>query len=465
MPPKQIRLNALDMYCMGCTPGIWTHPADETHRKLTLGYWTDMAQTLERGLFESIFIADIFGVYDVYGGNADAAFRHAVEFPVYDPMVLVPAMAMVTENLGFGITGTLSYEPPFSFARRCSTLDHLTGGRFAWNIVTGYLASAARAFGKPDQLPHDERYAMAEEFMGIVYRLWEESWDADAVVRDKQANRFADPDKIRSVSHQGTYFQVEARHLCEPSPQRTPVLFQAGASKRGRAFAAKHAECVFISGLTRPMVAEIVKDIRQQAASFGRDPDSVLIYTAFSAVTGPDEKAAKERYEDYRRHVNLEGTLALFGGYSGIDFSGVDLDLPLHYVESNAIQTFVEGFTSAAPEREWTLREIGEFLGIGGFAPIAVGDPTSLADEMALWMDETGIDGFNLIYSVSPQDVNDFVDLVIPELQRRGLYRTTYPEGETMREKLYGSTQRSLRADHPGAKYRSSVSGGEERNT
>ncbi len=245
-------------------------------------------------------------------------------------------------------------------------------------------------------------------------------------------------------------------HLCEPSPQRTPVLFQAGASKRGRAFAAKHAECVFSSGLTRVMVAEIVKDIRELAVSFGRAPDSVLIYTAFCAVTGPDEESARNRYEDYRRHVNLEGTLTLFGGYSGIDFSGVDLDLPLQYVESNAIQTFVQGFTSADPDRQWTLREIGEFLGIGGFAPIAVGDPASLAAEMALWMDETGIDGFNLIYSVSPQDVKDFVDLVVPELQRRGLYRTTYPDGKTMREKLYGPGQRFLRADHPGAEFRSS---------
>ncbi|MDB6138901.1 MAG: N5,N10-methylene tetrahydromethanopterin reductase, partial [Verrucomicrobiaceae bacterium] len=269
---KQIRLNALDMNCMGCTPGLWTHPRDRTGGYNTLEYWTELAKVLERGKFDSIFIADIFGVYDVYQGSADAAFRNAVEFPVCDPFLVVPAMAMVTEHLGFGVTGTLSYEPPFSFARRVSTLDHLTKGRFAWNIVTGYLNNAAKAFGKAEQLAHDDRYEMAEEYMEVMYKLWEGSWEDDAVVRDKVNRVFAHPEKIHKVRHKGKYFEMEAYHLCEPSPQRTPVLFQAGASTRGREFAARHAECVFISGLTRQMVAATVTDLRKRAAANGRDP-------------------------------------------------------------------------------------------------------------------------------------------------------------------------------------------------
>ena len=155
---RQIRLNLLEMNCPGACPGLWAHPRDETWNYNSLGYWTQLAQLLERGLFDSLFIADVLGIYDVYGGNADAAIRHAVEFPVNDPLLLVSAMAAATESLCFGVTGTVSYEHPYSFARRVSTLDHLTEGRFAWNIVTGYLASAARAFGQQDQLTHDERY-------------------------------------------------------------------------------------------------------------------------------------------------------------------------------------------------------------------------------------------------------------------------------------------------------------------
>lgn len=231
---KQMRLNALDMNCAGGTPGLWLHPEDQTLRYNTLEYWTELAQLLERGLFDSLFIADVFGVYDVYGGSADAAFRNAVDFPVNDPFLLVPAMAMVTKHLGFGITGTVTYEAPFSFARRLSTLDHLTNGRIAWNIVTGYLDSAARAFGLTGQLPHDERYVMAEEFMDVVYKLWEGSWEDGAVLRDKVNGLYARPDKIHKVHHDGKYFRMEGYHLCEPSPQRTPILFQAGASSRGR---------------------------------------------------------------------------------------------------------------------------------------------------------------------------------------------------------------------------------------
>src|ERR1700735_5312163 len=297
---KQMVLNALDMNCVGGTPGLWLHPEDRTLGYNTLDYWTDLAKLLERGMFDSLFIADIFGVYDVYGGNADAAFRNAVEFPVNDPFLLVPAMATVTKHLGFGITGTVTYEPPFSFARKISTLDHLTNGRMAWNIVTGYLDSAARAFGRTEQLPHDERYTLAEEFMEVVYKLWEGSWEDGAVRRDKVNGIFANPEKMHKIHHHGKYFQMEAYHLCEPSPQRTPILFQAGGSSRGRQFAAQHAECVFIGGRDRQTVAATVKDLRERAAAVGRDPSSLTIYMAIVVIAAETDAAAEAKVEDYR---------------------------------------------------------------------------------------------------------------------------------------------------------------------
>jgi len=450
---RQIRLNALDMMCMGATPGIWRHPRDRSRGYNTLEYWTDLARTLERGLFDSIFIADIYGVYDVFSGNADSAFTHAVEFPVCDPMLTVPAMAMVTEHLGFGVTSTLTYEPVYSFARRAATLDHLTNGRFAWNIVTGYLESAARGFGLTEQLSHDQRYDFGDEYLQVLYKLWEGSWEDDAIINDKQAGVFADAGKIHRIEHHGKYLDMEGYQLCEPSPQRTPVLFQAGASGRGRQFAATHAECVFTAGLTPAATARTVQDLRARAVEQGRAGHDLIIYNALALVCGETDAEAQAKLEDYREHVDIEGSLTLFAGYTGIDFAGLDLDHPLRYFESNAIRSFVEGFTVADPDREWTLREIAKFLGVGGFAPIAVGSPATLADIMAHWMAETDIDGFNLLYSVTPDDFEDVVNLVVPELQRRGLYRHEYAPG-TLRAKLTGAGRNHLPASHPAACYR-----------
>ncbi len=233
---KPIRLNAFDMNCVAhMSPGLWTHPRDRAATYNTLGYWTDLARLLERGKIDALFLADVLGIYDVFRGTPDAALSGAVQVPVNDPLMLVPAMAAVTENLGFGVTCTLSYEHPYPFARRMSTLDHLTNGRIGWNIVTGYLNSAAKGVGLARQEGHDTRYEIAEDYMQLVYKLWEGSWEDGAVLRDKASGRFADPARVHKVEHDGPYFRLSAIHLAEPSVQRTPVLYQAGASTRGRA--------------------------------------------------------------------------------------------------------------------------------------------------------------------------------------------------------------------------------------
>jgi len=410
-------------------------------------------KTLERGLFDGIFLADVLGVYDVYHGSPDASLRHAVQVPVNDPVLLIPAMAQVTEHLGFGVTSTLSYEPPYPFARRMSTLDHLTKGRAGWNIVTGYLESAAAGMGLKAQPRHEERYALAEEYMEVVYRLWEGSWEEGAVRRDRDARVFADPDKIHRVHYDGKFYRIDAMHLCEPSPQRTPVLYQAGASSSGREFASKHADCVFINGPTQRVVAPQVADIRRRAAKHGRDPADILIFTLMTVITGATEADARAKHAEYRRYADYDAALALFSGWTGVDFSKVRPKDELRYIETEAMRSALASFTSDDPNRVWTVRELAEHVAIGGRGPLLVGSPEQIADGLIEWVKATGIDGFNLAYAVTPESFEDFVALIVPELQRRGAYKREYRPG-TYREKLFGPGRARLMPPHPAARFR-----------
>jgi FMN-dependent oxidoreductase (nitrilotriacetate monooxygenase family) len=250
---REIRFNAFDMNCVGHqSPGLWAHPRDRSWQYKDLEYWVELAEILERGKFDGLFIADVLGVYDVYRGNLDAALRHSAQIPVNDPLQVVPAMALVTKNLGFGLTASLSFEHPYTSARRLSTLDHLTKGRAGWNIVTSYLDSGARNIGLGGQSAHDDRYDVADEYMEVCYKLWEGSWEDDAVQRDRARRVFADPAKVHPIRHEGRYFKVPGVHLSEPSRQRRPVLYQAGASTRGRRFAGEHADAFSSRRLQRP---------------------------------------------------------------------------------------------------------------------------------------------------------------------------------------------------------------------
>lgn len=252
---REIRLNAFDMNCVGHqSPGLWAHPRDRSWQYKDLEYWTDLARLLERGKFDGLFIADVLGIYDVLNGSGDAAIRQATQVPVNDPLALVTPMALVTEHLGFGLTASLSFEHPYPFARRLSTLDHLTKGRIGWNIVTSYLESGARNIGHRAQTDHDARYDYADEYLQVVYKLLEGSWEDGAILRDRQRRIFSEPAKIHPINHKGEFFQVPGIHLSEPSPQRTPVLYQAGASSRGKQFAAEHAECVFVASPSKTLL-------------------------------------------------------------------------------------------------------------------------------------------------------------------------------------------------------------------
>jgi len=450
---KEIRLNAFDMNCVGhIQHGMWAHPRDRSTSYTDIEYWQHLASTAERGLFDAVFLADILGTYDVYGGNADAALRNAVQIPINDPLLVVPVMAAVTRHIGFGVTSNVTYEPPYLFARRMSTLDHLTKGRIGWNIVTGYLDSAARAMGLPRQIAHDDRYDLAEEYMDVVYKLWEGSWDDDAVVADRARRIYVDPAKVRPVKHAGPRHHVDAIHLSAPSAQRTPVLYQAGASSRGREFAARHAECLFFASSTKENVRSIVTDIRQRAVANGRRANDVLVFISRSYIVGRTRKEAREKFEDYRQYGSVEGALTHFASSVGIDYAKHDLDKPLTHVETNSMRSLLEAVTTRASE-EWTLRKLIEQMGLGSRSSPFVGSAEDVADEMESWVNETDIDGFNLCRVVTPEGLEDFVDLVVPILQERGIYKTAYAPGP-LRQKLFGHGQGRLPAYHPGAAFR-----------
>ncbi|MCA8926521.1 MAG: LLM class flavin-dependent oxidoreductase [Alphaproteobacteria bacterium] len=451
---RELLINAFHMNCIGHqSPGLWTHPRDTSRHYNTLAYWVDLARTLERGLIDGIFLADVLGVYDVYAGTPDAALRAAIQVPVNDPCLLIPAMAMATEHLGFGVTCTLSFEPPYPFARRMTTLDHLTNGRIGWNIVTGYLNSAAQGMGQKQQTTHDLRYDMAADYMQVVYKLWEGSWEDGAVVQNRQTGVFADPAKVHRMRHDGPYYQLDAIHICEPSPQRTPVLYQAGASAKGREFGAAHAECLFIGGPSEKGTQSYVANMRERAVAVGRTADDLKIFSLATPIVGATRAEAEDKLAEYRRYVSSEGALALLSGWLGVDLSGLRPDdtlgdLSPEQLQTEGIQSALESLTKGVADTQWTVRQLAEYAGIGGRSPVFVGTGAEVAEQMIAWADTTGVDGFNLAYAIMPETFEDLVDSVVPELQSRGRFKTAYREG-TLRDKLFGRPR--LAAPHPAA--------------
>ncbi|GAB3615885.1 LLM class flavin-dependent oxidoreductase [Okibacterium endophyticum] len=439
-------------------PGLWRHPENRADRYNTLEYWTDLAQTLERGKFDAVFLADVVGLHDVYRASAAAALTDAAQVPVGNPLLQVPAMAAATSRIGFGVTVALTYEQPYALARTFSTLDHFTNGRIGWNVVTSYLDSAAKNLGLDRQIPHDERYVIADEFLDVTYKLWEGSWEDGAVRRDRESGVFTDATKVHPITHRGEHFDVPGIHLSEPSPQRTPVIFQAGASSKGREFAAKHGEAVFINGIVPELTRKTTDDIRARAEANGRPGETVKILTLVTVITAETDELAQAKYESYRDYVSLEGALALYGGWSGLDLSGFDPDEPLKYVDTDAARSALAIFTNADPERDWTPRDIAHYAGIGGIGPVIVGSPSTVADELERWVEVGGVDGFNLAYVITPGSFEEFVDLVVPELQRRGRVWDDYPEG-TLRERLNGSGSPAVPGWHPAHRYRGAFAG------
>ncbi len=448
--PKQIHLNLFEMNCVShITHGMWRHPDNTRERFNDIEFWTGLAELLEDAAFDAMFIADVIGAYDTFRGGPDTSISEGMQIPSNDPLMVIPAMAAATRNLGFAATFSTTYEPPFAFARRMSTLDHLTRGRVGWNIVTSYLPNAARNFGHDDEVEHDHRYEIADEYLEVLYKLWEGSWDDDAVLADKQRGIYADPAKVRYINHAGRYYKVAGPHLCEPSRQRTPLLYQAGVSTAGRSFAGKHAEAIFMGGSSFSQVRSFVADTRRIAAEHGRDPADIKFLPGANIIVGRTDEEVARKVDETRRLRSIDGYLAHLS--SPVDWTRYDRAASVDEVAAS------QGKTSAN-FRKWVPpgQTVGELLDqLGGLGrPFSVfGTPKVVVDEMERWVSEADVDGFNVVQYLTPGTAVDFAELVIPELRRRGMFREGYADGETLRERMLGAGPR-LADRHPGARFR-----------
>ncbi|WP_258066251.1 LLM class flavin-dependent oxidoreductase [Pseudoclavibacter sp. RFBA6] len=433
--------------------GIWRHPADRSAEYKNIDYWVDYAKLLEGACFDGIFFADNIGYHDVYKGSVDEALRDAAQIPANDPAYLIPAMAAATKGLGFGVTSSTAYDHPYAIARKFSTLDHITKGRIGWNVVTSYSDIAAKNHSVSKQRSHDDRYAHAEEFVDVCLKLWEGSWEDDAVIRDTDACTYIDPSKVHTIDHVGENFSVPGIHLCEPSLQRSPVIFQAGGSRKGVELAAATAEAVFMNSTSKASMKKWVDTLRAATIAAGREENSVAVLQMVTVISAATDEEAQAKYEDYLSYVSYDGAMARYSGWTGLDMQQLDPDVPLEDVKTNAGQTQLNIFTKMDAEKKWTPRDIAEYIGIGGAGPVIVGGPQTVADELESWVAEGGADGFNLSHAVKYQDIKDFTEFVVPELQKRGLMRTE-PNVGTLRESLFGEGNSRLPKNHPGARYR-----------
>lgn len=446
---KMIHMNAFTQCCIGHhSIGQWKHPLDRPlHGYRNVHYWMDLARTLEAGSFDALFLADVHGTYSVYKGSREAAVRHGTQFPSNDPTLVISAMAAATRHIGFASTFSTSYFPPYHTAKLFSTLDHLTDGRVAWNIVTSYLADANANFGLAEMMPHDQRYDRAEEYMDVCYQLWEHSWEDDALVCDRETDTLIDPTKVHEINFEGNHFNVPGPHMCEPSRQRTPVLFQAGQSGRGMKFAARHAEAVFAMVPNIAACRDNIEKLTKELEAEGRTRDDVRYFPGVSVIVAPTDAEAQLKLETCKKFRSPEGALALFCGWIGIDVSELESGRALSDMSTDAIQGLKDFLSVVDAERDWSVDEIGDYTSIGSLMPKIVGSPTTVADELERWMDEGGCDGFNLVPVVQPHGFADFCDLVVPELQRRGRMRVGY-EGESLRESYFGPGHQRLPKAH-----------------
>ncbi|KAL4897036.1 luciferase-like domain-containing protein [Aspergillus ambiguus] len=463
---KQWILNAFAMFSPGhlspeSPPGLWKHPKDRAGDFTDLSYWTELAKVLEKGKFHGLFLADHLGVYDVYKGpsNRDPALLSGAQFPIGDPFLLISAMASVTESLSFGITASTTYETsPYALARKFSTLDHLTRGRVGWNIVTSFLDSAAKAYGFEEQIPHDERYARADEYMELAYKLWEGTWTDAAVAKDRVSGVYSDPTQVRAIEHNGKYFKSNAASQLPASRQRTPLLFQAGASSAGKQFAAKHSEVMFVPGLEPEKTKIIIEDMRKQLVEQGRAPDSIKFITGVLVIVDETDEKAQAKYEEYLTHSDLEGVATLFGGWTNNDLSKFTDDEDFAFAAVGGIQSMISSWSKTVPNSnglKWTKRRVLQELALGGAHPRAIGSPSTVADILQRWVDVAGVDGFNFSYAISPGTFEDMIEYLFPELQRRGVIWADYAvPGGSARENYFNDGEGPrLRPGHPGKQY------------
>ncbi|MEV1064611.1 NtaA/DmoA family FMN-dependent monooxygenase [Streptomyces sp. NPDC050263] len=444
----------------GLVTGIWAHPDNTSGEFLTLDYWTKLGRKLEEGGIDFLFLADQFAYPLKNGTMAARAVEDAVAFPMGDPLVALSAIAAATSRLGLVATMSTMTEPPAHIARRLSTLDSLSGGRIGWNIVTGAnQESTTRLFGTAIR-PHAERYAIADDFLELTLKLWEGSWEDDAVIYDKVNRIYADPAKVHEIKHEGPYFSCEGALPVPPSPQRTPLLFQAGTSSAGRRFAAKYAEAVFIPGSHPEKAIADIAAIRTLAQEeFGRDADAIKFVCGALFITGDTTEEAVRRRTEMAGYSTLESAKLEWSYHTGMELSDADMDKPIpgsRQTTEDSSKSLVEKYESGkSVERQpQTIGEMLEHLRVHGTTGLGfVGTPEQIADEVEEFVDRTGVDGFLIEPFTTPGTYDDFVDRIMPVLRERGLAKTAY-EGSTLREHLFGAGRATLPEGHVGASFR-----------
>ncbi len=415
--------------------GMWRHAKDKVNWDWSRpDYWQHMARTMERGFFDGMFIADELAPYNNFQKSSDACVKWAVQCPTHEPSTIVPIITTATKHLGVGVTLSTAFEHPYSMVRRLSSLDHLSGGRVAWNVVSSYSKSEWDAYGA-EMTARSERYDRMEEYLEICYQLWD-SWEPDAIIADKETGIFADPAKVHEVDYEGKYFKCKGRSFCFHSPQGRPVIWQAGSSDRGRDFASKHAEAIFAVHPTVDRMRQYADDLNDRLQNrFHRPPGSVKLIYGLQCIVGETREHAKEKYEEILSNIPLEGALAWISGHFGPDFSTYDLDEYVQNIEIPGIQGLFESIIYAKGGDPITVKEAALYYAMGMGMPILYGTAADIADKIEYFVDEGGADGFMLIASYTPGCYEEFVDMVVPELQRRGRYRTEYT-GSTLRDNL-----------------------------
>ncbi len=427
---RQLRLGAF-MRPVSIHTAAWRYPGGTPDANFNLKALVQYAQTLERGKFDAFFMADHLAVLNM---PMDALKRSAT-VTSFDPLTLLPALAMATKHLGLIATASTTFEPAYTIARRFASLDHISDGRAGWNLVTTANPDAALNFGMDDQMPHAERYARAREFYDVVTGLWD-SWADDAFIRDVESGIYFDPARMHVLDHQGKYLKVRGPLNVARPVQGWPVVVQAGASDAGRQLAAETAEVVFAAGGPLKSGQEFYADVKARAARIGRNPDHIKILPGAFVVVGSSLDEAKEKRARLDSLVNYDSSIAAVSMALGVDARKFDPDKPLpdDIPETEASKSGRARVIELGKRENLTVREIaGRLGGYGGLGML--GTPQMIADQMEEWLEGGACDGFNVMFPYLPGGLDDFVDKVVPELQRRGLFRKEY-EGKTLRENL-----------------------------
>ena len=426
---KQLKLGAF-MRPVSIHTGAWRYPGALPDANFNFPALKHFIQTLERGKFDAFFMADHLAVLNM----PVQALKRSHTVTSFEPFTLLSALASVTDRIGLVATASTTYDAPYHIARRFASLDHISGGRAGWNIVTTANPDAALNFGLDEEVEHDERYRRAREFYDVVTGLWD-SFADDAFVRDVESGIYFDPERVHVLAHKGEHLSVRGPLNIARPVQGWPVIVQAGASEAGRQLAAETAEVIFGSSPSLEVGKAFYADIKRRMQGVGRDPATLKILPAAFVVVGETDDEAKAKRAHLDSLVHYDNSIGTLNGMLGHDVSSYDPDGPLPEIpETNASQSARERLITLARERNLTIRQLAER--VGGYGGLAfVGTPTTIADGMQQWLEEEGSDGFNVMFPFLPAGLDDFVDKVVPELQRRGIFRREY-EGATLRDHL-----------------------------